>query len=72
MKNQIALENRQTHILFGVVSLFFIGCILRIILNIEEIHQFLTKEEECDYVVRYWIHVSYLVTINETQSVYMF
>ena len=58
MKNQVASENRQAHIVFGVVALFFGGCILRIILNVEEIHQLLTKDEKCDYVVRYWIHVS--------------
>ena len=57
MKSQIASENRQAHIVFGVVVLFFIGCIPRIVLNVEEIHQELTKDENCDYVVRDWIHV---------------
>ena len=59
MKTQITLENRQAHIVFGVVSLFLIGCVFRIILNVEEIHQYLTKDEKCDYVVPYWIRVSY-------------
>ena len=61
MKNQIASENRQAHMLFGVVTLFFIGCTLRMVLNIEEIHQTLTKDPDCGYVVRFWIHVSWLL-----------
>ena len=59
MKTQITLENRQAHIVFGVVSLFLIGCVFRIILNVEEIHQYLTKDEKCDYYIPYWIRVSY-------------
>ena len=64
MKNQIASENRQAQMLFGVVTLFFIGCLFRMVLNIEEIHQSLTKEEKCKYVVQFWIHVSLLFDLG--------
>ena len=63
MKSQMATENRQAHIVFGVVLLFFIGCILRIVLNIEEIHQYLTKDENCGYITKDWIRVSISINI---------
>ena len=35
-QDQLKIENRQAHTLFGVVFLFFLGHTLRIILNLEE------------------------------------
>jgi len=57
MNSQIATENRQAHIVFGVVLLFFVGCILRIVLNVEEIHQELTRDKNCGYVTKEWIYL---------------
>ena len=61
MKDQIALENRQVHMLFGVVTLFFVGYALRMVLNINELHLILTKgadEGKCRVRLPSWIHVS--------------
>ena len=61
MNSQIATENRQAHIVFGVVLLFFVGSILRIVLNVEEIHQELTRDKNCGYVTKEWIYVRVLM-----------
>ena len=61
MRNQITLENRQVHMLFGVVILFFVGYALRFVLNVNELHSIISTNEEkqdCPGILPTWIHVS--------------
>ena len=75
MKNQIALENRQAHMLFGVVTLFFIGYTLRMVLNVNELHVMLTRSKEeaehCPVVFPFWIRVSFTILIATNLKSYM-
>ena len=36
--SQMRAENRQTHMLFGVATIFIVGHSLRIALNVQELH----------------------------------
>ena len=64
MKNQITLENRQVHMLFGVVILFFVGYALRFVLNVNELHSILSNNNDkskCPSELPSWIHVRYFL-----------
>ena len=64
MKNQITLENRQVHMLFGVVFLFFVGYALRFVLNVNELHSILNNNDDkskCPSALPSWIHVRYFL-----------
>ena len=61
MKNQLTLENRQVHMLFGVVILFLSGYTLRFVLNLNELHSILIPKNgsnSCPNTLPSWIHVS--------------
>ena len=61
MKNQLTLENRQVHMLFGVVFLFLAGYALRFVLNLNELHSILIPKngnDACPNTLPSWIHVS--------------
>ena len=61
MKSQLTLENRQVHMLFGVVFLFLSGYALRFVLNLNELHSILIPKngnDSCPNTLPSWIHVS--------------
>ena len=65
------VENKQAHTLFGVIALFFVGHLFRIVLNINDIYIFWFREVDpnincgCESDFPLYTHVSiYLQMFN--------
>ena len=63
-RDQMKVESRQAHTLFGVVFLFFVGHTLRICLNMEELFvsratpEYKLRNEDCGSPIPFWALVS--------------